>query len=250
MRRLCFLALLLAALATGTSKNAFGQQDSLRAIDTIRSVSNPKGRFVGGLTFTRLDIGFTRLYDNNSFTLSPANDFLSYKEFKSSTVSFDVLDFGYRFNTHFKVYFAAGVDWTMLRLKRDITIQRNTADLSFDPETGIDFSKNRFSSFYVHVPLGLQFRTNENSRGKRFYFVTGPEVSLLINGKVKQVSEENGKQKFRDDYNFEKVGLGGSLRLGYGWIGLFGKYYFTDMFNSVQQEGLKNLSFGITFGLN
>lgn len=250
MKRLCLPVLLLALLTAGMSFRVSGQQDSISVNDTIKSIANPKGGFVGGITFTRLDIGFTRLVDNGSFSLSPANDFLNYKEFKSSTVSFDLLDYGYRFNTNFKVYLAAGLDWTMLRLKRDITVKRNTPTLEFEPESGIDFSKNRFSSFYVHVPLGLQFRTNENSSGKRFYFVAGPEVSFLINGKVKQVSKENGKQKFRDDYHFEQVRLGGTLRIGYGWIGVFGKYYFNDMFDTVEQEGLKNLSFGITFGLN
>lgn len=249
MKGLCLLASLIVALTMGMSLEGYGQQDSTQAAD-VQSKANPTGRFVGGLTFTRLDIGFTRLIDNGSFGLSPANDFLTYKKFKSSALSFDVLDYGYRVNSNFKVYLAAGVDWTMLRLKKDVTMLKNTATLSYEPEGEIDFSKNRFSSFYVHVPLGFQFRTNENSRGKRLYFVAGPEVSFLINGKVKQVSAENGKQKFRDDYHFEKVRLGGTLRLGYGWIGLFGKYYFNDMFDSAPQEGLKNLSFGATFGLN
>nr|WP_226904958.1 outer membrane beta-barrel protein [Pedobacter schmidteae] len=238
------MMLLTGGLMMLTSNSIFAQQDS------IKTLANPKGEFVGGITFTRFDLGFTRLVDNGSFSLSPVNDFLGYKEFKSSTVSFDVLDYGYRFNSNFKVYLAAGLDWTMLRLKRDITIKRNTPVLEYEPETGVVFSKNRFSSFYVHVPLGIQFRTNENQRGKRFYFVVGPELGFLINGKVKQVSKENGKQKFRDDYNFEKVRLGGTLRVGYGWIGLFSKYYFTDMFDSAPQTGLKNMSFGITLGLN
>jgi hypothetical protein len=262
MKSKCLTTLLTGLLAIVVSFSAFAQQDSVKAEgskkgfkftmaanDTVKSVANPKGRFVGGITFTRFDIGFTRLVDNGSFSLSPVNDFLTYKQFKSSTVSFDLLDYGYRFNPNFKVYIAAGLDWTMLRLKKDITIKRDTQPLDYNV-TGVDFSKNRFSSFYVHVPIGIHFRTNENSRGKRFYFVAGPEVSFLINGKVKQVSKENGKQKFRDDYNFEPVRLGGSLRVGYGWIGFFSKYYFNDMFDSAPQSGLKNMSFGITFGLN
>lgn len=262
MNSKCLTVLLIGIFTIVTYFGAFAQQDSVKAAgpkrglkftvaanDTVKSLANPKGRFVGGITFTRFDIGFTRLVDNGSFSLSPVNDFLTYKAFKSSTVSFDVLDYGYRFNTNFKVYLSAGLDWTMFRLKKDITIKRNTQPLSYE-STGISFSKNRFSSFYVHVPLGVQFRTNENDRGKRFYFVLGPEVSFLINGKVKQVSEENGKQKFRDDYNLEPIRLGGTLRVGYGWIGFFGKYYFNDMFDSAPQSGLKNMAFGITFGLN
>lgn len=262
MKSKCLTTLLTGALAMVISFGAVAQQDSIKAEgskkefrytistnDTVKSVANPTGRFVGGLTFTRFDFGFTRLVDNGSFSLSPINDFLDYKAFKSSTVSFDLLDYGYRFNTNFKVYVSAGLDWTMFRLKKDITIKRNTQPLSYE-STGVSFSKNRFSSFYVHIPLGIQFRTNENDRGKRFYFVMAPEVSFLINGKVKQVSKENGKQKFRDDYNLEPVRLGGTLRVGYGWIGFFGKYYFNDMFESAAQTGLKNMSFGVTFGLN
>lgn len=225
-------------------KMSFGDQE-----DSIKVKPNPKGRFMGGLTFTRIDLGFSRLIDNGSFSLSPENDFLDYKGAKTTTVSFDVLYFGYRFNPNFKVYIAGGFDWTLIRLKNNITIQQNTPDLSYINEP-IEFSKNRLSNSYVHIPLNFELRTKENDKGKRFYFIFGPEVSFLLNGKVKQISDERGKQKFRDDYNFQPVRLGGIARIGYGAIGLFTKYYFTDMFDSVPQPGIKSMSFGITFGLN
>ncbi|WP_158797793.1 outer membrane beta-barrel protein [Pedobacter sp. L105] len=217
--------------------------------DTTKHPSAPKGRFLGGITFTRLDIGYSRLIDNGSFTLSPKNSFLDYRGAKTSTVSFDVLYFGYRFNPNFKVYLAGGFDWTLIRLKNNITIQENTPDLTY-VESPVAFSKNRFSSSYVHIPLNFEFRSKENAKGKRFYFVLGPEVSFLLNGKVKQISDENGKQKFTDDYDFQPVRIGGTVRIGYGGIGLFTKYYFNNMFNSAPQSGLKNMAFGITFGLN
>uniref|UniRef100_UPI003D7F1BC8 outer membrane beta-barrel protein n=1 Tax=Pedobacter sp. TaxID=1411316 RepID=UPI003D7F1BC8 len=166
-----------------------------------------------------------------------------------STVSFDVLQLGYRFNPNFKVYLAGGFDWTMIRLRQNVTIQQGTPDLVALPET-TNFSKNRFSNSYVHIPLNLEFRTKENDKGKRFYFVVGPEVSFLLNGKVKQVSDEHGKVKYKDDYNFQPFRYGGTVRLGYGGVGFFTKYYFNDMFDSPAQKGLKNMSFGITFGMN
>jgi len=217
--------------------------------DSVKKAEAPKGRFMGGITFTRLDLGFSRLIDNGSFSLSPKNKFLDYRGIKTSTVSFDVLYFGYRFNPKFKVYIAGGFDWTLIRLKNNITIQRNTPDLTY-VEDPINYSKNRFSSSYVHIPLNFEFRTKENDHGKRFYLVLGPEVSFLLNGMVKQISNEHGKQKFRDDYDFQPVRVGGTVRVGYGGIGLFTKYYFNDMFDSVSQKGLKNMSFGVTFGLN
>ena len=217
--------------------------------DTTKTRSAPKGRFMGGITFTRLALGFSRLIDNGSFSLSPTNDFLDYKGIKTTTISFDVLYFGYRFNPNFKVYIAGGFDWTLIRLKKDLTIVPNSRELTAIDE-GINFSKNRLSSSYVHIPLNFEFRTKENDNGKRFYFVVGPEVSFLLNGKVKQISDERGKEKIRDDYNFQPVRIGGTVRLGYGGIGLFTKYAFNDMFDTAAQKGLKSMSFGITFGLN
>lgn len=228
---------------------SIGKTDSTQKSDSTGKTKAYKGRFIGGITITRVDWGFSRLIDNGSFTLSPKNDFLSYKGAKTSTFSFDVIQFGYRFTPNFKVYVAGGFDWTLIRLKRDITIQRDQPDLNYVTDD-IHYSKNRFSSSYVHIPLNFEFRSKENHNGKRFYFVAGPEVSFLLNGMVKQISDEKGKVKLRDDYHFQPVRFGGTARIGYGSIGLFTKYYFNDMFDSPTQKGLKNMSFGITFGLN
>lgn len=218
--------------------------------DSTGKVDPNKGRFVGGITFTRFDLGLTKLVDNGSFSLSPANNFLDYRPWKTSSVSFDVLQFGYRFNNHFKVYLAGGFDWTHIRLDQNITIKKNAPTLDYDVITDATFSKNRFSASYVHFPLNFEFRTKENNHGKRFRFVIGPEVAFLLDGKVKQISEEYGKVKVNDDYHFTAFRYGGTARVGYGGIGLFAKYYANDMFETAAQKGLKNMSFGITFGLN
>jgi hypothetical protein len=233
---------------TYTLKLEFGQDDPKQK-DSTKQVAVHKGRFVGGITFSKVDLGLTKLVDNNSFTMSPENEFLNDYEGKSRTFSFDIVQMGYRFNQHLKVFVAGGFDWTHIFLRKDITIQKNTPELSY-LEEDIHFSKNRFSSSYVHIPLYLELRTSENKKGERFWFIVGPDISFLLNGKVKQISEERGKQKFYDDYNFQVFRYGGSLRFGYNGIGLFTKVYFNDMFASAAQKGLTNMSFGLTFGLN
>ncbi|MDB5019752.1 MAG: hypothetical protein JWQ28_879 [Pedobacter sp.] len=269
MKPLILTSITLCLLASLFTQHAYAQQDST-AKDTVITVTIRRGMhrskpdsakrdsvkrnasktgFVGGITFTRIDLGFSRLIDNGSFTLSPTNDFLSYKPGKTSTFSFDVLQFGYRVSPSFKVYVAGGFDWTLIRLKQNITIQNNTTDLTYVPET-INFSKNRFSSSYVHIPLNFELRTKENDKGNRFYLVFGPEVGFLLNGKVKQISDENGKEKVKDDYHFQPFRYGGSVRIGYGSLGIFTKYYANEMFDTPAQKGLKNMSFGITLGLN
>lgn len=266
MKKILLRILLVGGLASVITQNASAQQDttkskkhdfemrhgvgiSIGGKDSTGKTSASKGRFMGGITFTRIDLGFSRLIDNGSFTLSKDNDFLDYTGGKTSTFSFDILQFGYRFNPGFKVYVAGGFDWTMIRLRKNITLIKNSPVMDYQTET-IEFSKNRLSNSYVHIPLNFEFRTKENSNGKRFYFVVGPEVSFLLNAKVKQISKERGKEKFRDDYNFEPFRYGGAVRLGYGAFGIFSKYYFNDMFTTTAQNGLRNMSFGVTLGLN
>lgn len=201
-----------------------------------------------GLTFARFDIGFSKLIDNGSFTLSPENEFLEYDGWKTSNVGFDLLQFGYRFNSAFKIYLSGGVDWTHLRLERNITMRRNAPVLEYD-ESDIQFSKNRFSSTYLRIPLSFEFRTKEDKSGKKFRFIAGPDMGFLLNGRVKQKSNENGKQKFNDDYHFTKFRYGAFARIGYGGAGLYAKYYFNDMFEkSPAQKGLKNMAFGLSIG--
>ncbi|MCJ8209436.1 PorT family protein [Mucilaginibacter sp. RS28] len=214
---------------------------------TIHQHSKAPG-FSFGLTFARFDIGLATLVDNGSFTLSPNNQFLRYRSWKTSNVGFDVFQFGYRFTSGFKIYLSGGFDWTHIRLRDNITILPNEPVLTYRQDN-IDYEKNRFSSSYLRIPLSFDFRSKEDSRGKRFHFVAGPDIGLLLNGRVKQISEENGKQKFNDDYHFTKLRYGAFARIGYGGAGLFAKYYFNDMFeNSPAQKGLKNFSFGFMFG--
>lgn len=239
--------------STGVAKNkktnvtlTWGKNERTSS-DTIRTKSKAPGVSFG-LTLSRFDLGFSKLVDNGSFTLSDENSFLDYHGWKTSTVGFDVVQFGYRFNSSFKIYLSGGFDWTHIRLRRDITIRQDAPVLQYD-ESDIDFDKNRFSSTYIRLPLSFEWRSKDNDRGKKFRIIAGPDFGFLLNGKVKQKSDENGKQKFNDNYHFTKFRYGGFARLGYGATGIFAKYYLNDMFeNSPAQEGLQNMSFGVTFG--
>ncbi len=205
--------------------------------------------FNAGITFSRFDLGLATLVDNGSFTLSPKNQFLDYRSWKTSTVGFDVIQFGYRFGDNFKINLSGGFDWTLIRLEKNETILRDQPTLVAHPDSGINYSKNRFSASYLRIPLSFDIRSSEDSHGKRAHFVFGPEAGILLGGMVKQISPEFGKKKFYDDYHFAKVRYGAFARLGYDGWGFFAKYYVNDMFeNSPNQAGLKNFSFGLMFG--
>ncbi len=215
--------------------------------DTIRKVSKHPG-WSFHPTLSRFDVGFATLIDNGSFTLSPENEFLRYRSWKSSNFGFDFWEFGYRFNSSFKIYASAGLDWTRFRLRENVTPVRYQDQLTYTVDD-IDYDRNTFSSTYLRIPLSFYWRSKEDNEGHSFHLVAGPIMGILIDGHVKQKSEENGYQHFRAGYNLAKIRYGGFLRAGYGGIGVFAKYYANDMFeDSPAQKGLKNFSVGATLG--
>ncbi|MEO8795132.1 MAG: outer membrane beta-barrel protein [Daejeonella sp.] len=226
----------------------FGKKDSVKKDTTEVKEFKPKTKFSAQFVFSRIDLGLSTYLDNGSFTLSPENSYLEHQTWKSSNFGFEVFQMGYRFNSYFKVYLAAGLDWNHMRLKENITLQKKEPTLTYINEP-IEFDKNRFSSQYLRIPLSFQIRSKDDDNGKKFNFVFGPEVGFLLNGKVKQISGERGKEKFKDDYNLEPFRYGVSGRIGYGGLGIYTKYYFNDVFAKGQGPAdFKNLSFGVMLG--
>ncbi|MBM3401268.1 MAG: hypothetical protein FJY21_02950 [Bacteroidetes bacterium] len=196
----------------------------------------------------RFDVGLSTYTDKGSYTLSSANSFLERETWKSSNFGFEFFQMGYRFNNHFKIYAAAGLDWNYMRLKQNITFQKDKPTLTYVTDA-VDYKKNQFSSKYLRIPLSFQFRSNDDHKGDKLNFVIGPEIGFLLNGEVKQVSDENGRDKFKDDYNLNPFRYGAFARLGYGGMGVYIKYYGNDVFAEGQgPEDFRNLSFGLMFG--
>ncbi len=207
------------------------------------------GKFTAGLTFARVDIGISKYLDKGSFTLSPANEFLEFENFKTHNVGFEFFQLGYRFSNNFKIYMGAGADWNHIRLKKNITFKADQPTLTWFEDT-VDFKKNRFSATYLRIPLSFQLRSNSDKKGNQFFFVAGPEIGFLINGKQKQKSEGRGKVKVRDDFNLNPFRYGAFARLGYDNWGVYAKYYLNDVFADKQgpTTDFKNISIGLTFG--
>ena len=144
MKRLLITALICAAATTLFAQNAKTDSVSKHAevskgedfnIGFGNDHHQSQGRPFIGLTFSRFDLGLATLIDNGSFTLSPNNQFLSYRSWKTSNVGFDVFQFGYRFSHKFKIYISAGWDWTHIRLRQDITILPDHPVLTWVPDT-------------------------------------------------------------------------------------------------------------------
>ncbi|WP_232279749.1 PorT family protein [Sphingobacterium spiritivorum] len=205
-----------------------------------------------GITFARVDWGFSRMIDNGSFTLSDDNQFLNYKKGKTTNFGFDVAQFGVRMNDNFRMYISTGFEWNYTRLKENVILKKNTTPLDYEilDRNEVNIEKNRLTSTYLRIPLTFELRSRKMANGDRLKLAFGPIGGVLLKGSQRLKSEENGKQKFRDDYNLQSFQYGAFVRAGFRDVGFFTKYYFNDVFeNSPNQKGLNNFTFGLTLFL-
>ena len=210
-----------------------------------------RGKPIFGITFSRIDLGLVKLIDNSSFSLSDNNRDFKYRPGKTVNFGFDVLQAGYRFNDHFRIFASAGFDWTYVRLRENIDFRENTTPLAWDyiDRNEVSYNKNKLTATYLRLPLTFELRGRHSSGLGRFKFAFGPEGGFLLKGTQRFKSDEFGKQKFKDDYNFTQFRYGAFARLGVGAFGIYGKYYFNDLFeNSPNQEGLQTMAFGLMLG--
>lgn len=219
---------------------------SVEVSDTADSC--PKSRPIYGITFSRIDLGLVKLIDNGSFTLSEDNQDFRYRPGKTVNFGFDVLQAGYRFNDHFRIFLSGGFDWTYIRLRGNIDFLENTTPLTW-AYSDVDYSKNKLTATYLRLPLTFELRSRSYSGLGRLRFAFGPEGGFLLKGTQRFKSDELGKQKFKDDYNFTQFRYGAFARFGVGPLGIYGKYYFNDLFeNSPNQSGLRTFTFGLMLG--
>lgn len=227
------------------SEDGGGDKDREKKVNT----DHPKKAYpIYGITFSRIDLGLVKLIDNGSFTLSDNNRDFKYRPGKTVNFGFDVLQAGYRFNDNFRVFLSGGFDWTFIRLREDIDFLENTTPLTW-VQSDVDYSKNRLTSTYLRLPLTFELRSRKFSGTGRLRFAFGPEGGFLLKGTQRFKSDELGKQKFKDDYNFTQFRYGAFARFGVGEFGIYAKYYFNDIFeNSPNQAGLQNFTFGVMLG--
>ncbi len=194
-------------------------------------------------------IGYNGLLDNGSTSLSAANRNLDLKNGKS-------INFNMTYNKYFNIVkdniqlsAGIGLDWNNYRFSRNVSLAQRADSLNIFIDSTATFQKNKLVGRYVTLPVMLHFSSNENKKGNRLTVATGIELGYLINGRLKQVSEERGKQKLNDDFNLNDLRYGLIGRASFGNIGVYGKYYPQSTFKANEGPDLNTFCVGFTFGI-
>jgi len=203
------------------------------------------------LHFLMLDLGINALNDRTDYASAGAKSYLqvspdkqngnlfSLRPAKSINVNiWPVLANFNLFNSKsqkISLYTGAGMQLYNFRFNKRITYMNETNPMIV--EDSVDFSKNKLAFAYASIPLMLNFQTRVGGKTWLTYGF-GVIGGYAFDIWTKQISDERGKQKNHDQFNFNRFNLNLSGEIGIkNIIRFYGTYQVTNMYqNSLVQN--------------
>jgi hypothetical protein len=129
---------------------------------------------------------------------------------------------------------------------------RLNADSAFtwgdvDSTNSFSYKKNRLSTYYVTVPLLLDFNTDANPR-KSFHISVGLIGKYLLGARTKQIVQQGGDtytQTRNDGYNINPFHAQAYASVGYRSFTVYAQYSLTEMFQHNKGPELYPFSVGV-----
>ncbi|HET9055441.1 MAG TPA: outer membrane beta-barrel protein [Chitinophagaceae bacterium] len=176
-----------------------------------------------------IDIGFAGFNDKTNYSSAGAQAFApgSDKEWFDTrinkTVNVNIWFFLQKLNVikHvFNLKYGIGLETNNYRFTENIKFEKNPTKVIMD---NINYRKNKLAVDYITAPFLLNFDfTPQRRRG--FGFGVGMSFGYLYSARQKLISKENGKQKFRDDYDLEPFKISYIGEVSLGEVKLYGSY--------------------------
>jgi len=181
---------------------------------------------------------------------------------KSWTVSVNFMEFFIKIKEHHVGFVTGlGTEWNNYELKHNVRLNPQGGSNVFpnvdeytqnytwgEVDTLYSYSKNRFKTWFVNVPLLLELNTGDNKK-KAFHIATGTIVGMNLQTKMKYKYNDNGddkKVKDKDSFNTNPFRVSLTARVGYGWFNVFATYSLTPLFENNRGPELYPFTVGVT----
>ncbi len=144
-----------------------------------------------------------------------------------------------------------GLELNNYRFANNVGITRQDGEIvpvDYD-ETGISLDRSRFRTYYLTVPLLLEFQSGHTRRSDRAYFSAGVIGGLNIGANTRVVYRDNSQKnrdRVRDDFYLSPFRYGLTVRTGYRSLNLYANYYPTGLFRSDRGPGLYPVAIGFS----
>jgi hypothetical protein len=162
---------------------------------------------------------------------------------------------------HFGLVTGLGTEWNNYELKHNIKlnpkggsfVNGNVNEFNEDytwgeVDTVLDYSKNRFKTWFINAPLLLVLNTG-NHKNKSFHLSAGAIFGFNLQTKMKykyRLSGDEKKEKDKQSFNTNPFRVSATVRGGVGWFNVFATYSLTPLFESGRGPELYPFTVGVT----
>ncbi len=218
-----------------------------------------------------LDLGINGfLNSKNSINLSNANStssenitqFMELDYAKSLTFSFNFAEWFIPIKGHhFGFVTGFGTEWNNYELKHNVKLNPDGGGFvhsSVDEfnenytwgevDTVLNYSKNRFKTWFINAPLLLVLNTG-NHKNKSFHLSVGAILGFNLQTKMKYkywLNGEEKKDKDKERFNTNPFRVSATVRGGVGRFNLFATYSLTPLFENGSGPELYPFTVGLT----
>jgi hypothetical protein len=214
--------------------------------------------------FLNKDRGFNLNHDVSLAETNPkeVTQFMELDYAKSWTFSLNFMEFFIPMHKHhFGLVLGMGTEWNNYELKHNIKLNSKGGRFVYDDvnefnqdytwgevDTVLNYSKNRFKTWFVNVPVMLEWNAG-NHKNKSFHLSAGAIFGLNLQTKMKYKYNFNGddkKVKSKQSFNTRPFRTSLTARLGIGWFTVFGTYSITPLFEKNRGPELYPFTVGIS----
>ena len=198
-----------------------------------------------------IDLGFANYNDKTDYKSAaiqdPTNGFapgLSKDDFKlrmGKSVNVNLWFFMQRLGIVKNVVnlkYGLGLELNNYRYKEPIRFHTGPTQVVFDNST--KYEKNKLAADYITVPLMLNFNLTPH-RKRGFGFSAGVSGGYLYSSRQKTITEAEGKEKERDDFDLRPWKLSYIGELSLGPVKLYGSYASQSIFEKGLDQQPYNL---------
>lgn len=203
-------------------------------------------------TWDGFEFGLATLANSDMKLALPSDaGFLDYKMNQSFNLNFNFAEKSLGIiKNYFGIVTGLGFEYQQYMLSNDVNLVKFSDGIG--PETAeMMFDKNRFSMWYLNLPLLAEFQIPVYGENHRIKLSAGVIGGLRLNARQVQkyeVAGEKQKIKTKDDFFLRDFRYGFTGRVGYGDLAVFATWYPQTLFENDKGPEVFPLTFGVHFG--
>jgi hypothetical protein len=213
----------------GSTDVSVYDRDESRGTDRGRQSRPFRGNWSG------LELGLNNYLNRDfSFSLDPTEDFMEVHAARSWNVNLNFLQYDLTLSdNNIGLVTGLGLELNNYRFGNNVNIAKQDRQIVPVTYDGVILERSRLRTYYLTVPLLLEFQSNHPRRSRRAYFSTGIIGGINIGSNTKIVYRDNSgknRDKVRDDFYISPFRYGFTVRTGIRSLNLYANYYPTSLF--------------------